>query len=95
METGDNPAFESHLRRFFLDMAAVKADEDRNEHDAGAFVFHMVECIGDMKALCALSDELSAVNDAEAKRILQGVVYHALPHLIAAARMYDYAPDFL
>ena len=62
MWTGDNPVFESQLRRFLLDMVAVKSEADRNEHDAGAFVFHIVECIGDLKALCLLSDELSVAN---------------------------------
>lgn len=86
---------DAHLRRFFVEMASVKEEKDRNEEDASAFLFHIKECVDDMKALCAMTDEPSKFNEEEVNRIMQGVIYHALPHLIAAARLYDYVPDIL
>ena len=95
MSNDSEIGLEAHLRQFFLDMALVKTEEDRNEGDVGEFIFHVTECVGDFKRFCAMSDEPANFNEQEAKRAMQSVIYHALPHLIAAARLYDYVPDIL
>jgi hypothetical protein len=93
--TESDALFEDKLRRFFLEMVAVKAPKDRNEGDAGAFVFHILECTDSFRLLAEMREKPGQFSDAEVKQALKDLLYHDLPHLIAAARLYDYVPDIL
>lgn len=83
------------LGRFFLNMASIKLPKKRNENDVDSFIFHIIECFDDFKQVCELHDHPNYFSEKEVKKVMQGLIYHALPHLIAAARKYDYVADIL
>lgn len=57
------------------------------------FVFHMIDCRDDLLRLAELYREPERFSEADAKEIISATLYHAVGHLIAAARLYDYVPD--
>ena len=57
------------------------------------FVFHLTECIDDLDKYVRLCKSPVGYDLQAAERIVQGLLYHAVGHLISACRKYDYVPD--
>jgi hypothetical protein len=93
--TESRAALQEQLRTYFLAMAAVKADEDKNEGEVESFVFHMTEFLDGISQYAAICDQPSRYSTEDFKQLMNSLLYHDLPHLIAAARKYDYVPDIL
>jgi len=70
-----------------IDDARIRAEQ------RDAFIFHMTDWRDDLQRLARLYEEPVNVDDQQAKDTISAVLYHALGHLIAAARLYDYVPD--
>lgn len=52
------------------------------------FVFHMTDWLTDLKDLNRLCDDPENLDPAAADRIVTGFLYHAIPHLKAAGRLF-------
>ena len=87
-----NSDLEKHLLSFFKEMADTK-DKCNYDDDRDSFVFHMTDCINDLKAICNLYNNPSQITTNESKEYLRALFFHALPHLLAAAEIYDDAPE--
>ena len=72
-------------------MAASK-EESNFEKDKEAFLFHMTDWQSNLSDLGELFSRPKDFDRDRAKQILQDLFYHALPHLNAAAEIYDDAP---
>jgi hypothetical protein len=83
------------LRGYFLEMAAIKTHADKNEDEVDSFVFHMMEFLEGVRRYAELADQPRRFTPEDFKQAINSLLYHDLPHLIAAARKYDYVPDFL
>jgi hypothetical protein len=53
----------------------------------------MCDVADDIAQLARLYDEGTDVHADEATRIVEQVFLHSVPHLMAAAQIYDYIPD--
>ncbi|VTS06925.1 hypothetical protein [Tuwongella immobilis] len=93
--TESRAALQEQLRTYFLAMAAVKSDEDKNEGEVESFVFRMTEFLDAASDYATLCDQSSHYSTEDFKQLMNSLLYHGLPHLIAAARKYDYVPDIL
>lgn len=91
MSTGKS-TLEQHLLEFFKQMAETKK---KNNYDSEneSFVFHMTDWKDDLKALHSLYETPSEFSREEAHEILQSFLFHSLPHVLAAAQIYDDAPE--
>ena len=58
-----------------------------------SFFFTLRSALRISGTCCALHHKPHLFDQAAANEIMQGVIYHAVPHLIAAARLYDFVPD--
>jgi len=92
MSTTNANSLEQKLLTFFKEMASTK-ENDNFDADHESFVFHMTDWqdeLVELQRLFSCPDEMS---QAEANRILQELFFHMLPHLNAAAEIYDDAVD--
>lgn len=83
---------EKKLLAFFREMAQAK-ENDNYESDREKFVFHMTdwqETLDSLKQLFSSPDEY---DQGQANHVLQEFFYHVLPHLNAAAEIYDDAAE--
>jgi hypothetical protein len=85
-------SLEKHLLSCFKDMADCKVNNNF-EKDRDSFVFHMTDWVEDLKSLHRLYSMPSEVSAEESKEALQALLFHTLPHLLAAAEIYDDAPE--
>lgn len=92
MSTIDRNSLETKLLAFFREMAATKSS-DNFSSDRDAFVFHMTDWRTELGALERLFESPDDYTQKEANQILQGLFYHVLPHLNAAAEIYDDAVE--
>jgi hypothetical protein len=53
----------------------------------------MTDWRDDLQRLARLYEDPESADEEQAKDIVSAMLYHALGHLIAAARLYDYVPD--
>lgn len=83
---------EKHLLSFFKEMANTK-DKCNYDDDRESFVFHMTDWFDDLQAICKLYSSPNQVSAGESKEALRALFFHALPHLLAAAEIYDDAPE--
>jgi hypothetical protein len=93
--TSSQAVLQEKLRAYFLEMAAIKADEDKNPDEVDRFVFHMMEFLEGVRRYVELIEQPERFTPEDFKQVINALLYHDLPHLIAAARKYDYVPDFL
>jgi hypothetical protein len=80
------------LDRILHEMIGEKPDIDY-ERIKDEFVFHLTECIDDLDKYLHLCKSPLTHDLQTAERIVQGLLYHAVGHLISACRKYDYVPD--
>ena len=81
-------ALEKKLLAFFKEMAAIK-EIDNYESERDKFVFHMTDwqdTLGSLERLFSCPDDF---DQDQANRLLQELFFHMLPHLNAAAEIYD------
>jgi hypothetical protein len=82
------------LLDFFWQMASVKK-YNNFESDKDDFVFHMTDWASDLENMARLYSAPNRFSQEEAAQILQSFLYHAVPHIVAAAEIYDDAPEIL
>ncbi len=92
MSTTSTSSYEQKLQEFFKEMAQTK-ENNNYDIDREKFVFHMTdwkETLDSLNRLCISPDEY---DQDQANHVLQELFYHVLPHLNAAAEIYDDAAE--
>lgn len=92
MSTIRTNALEGRLLEFFRDMASAK-EADNFVRDKDEFLFHMTDWKASLEKLARLYANPEDVSQEDAHRVLQQLFYHILPHLNAAAEIYDDAVE--
>ena len=92
MSTTNNDSLESKLLGFFGDMASAK-ESSNYDSDKESFVFHITDWSPSLDLIAKLYSNPACFSQEESKQILQDLLYHVLPHLNAAAEIYDDAPE--
>ena len=101
--TGKRSASEAALRRSELRRLLTRIydtyqkldDPAANKACREAFVFHMTDWEGNLRALAELYEHPERFSKADAKRIVSVFLYHATHHVMEAARlMLDYEPGY-
>ena len=92
MSTIRTNSLENKLLEFFKDMALAK-ENNNYESDRGKFVFHMTDWQEELGTLLHLFSNPDDYDQEQANHILQELFYHVLPHLNAAAEIYDDAAE--
>ncbi len=92
MSTTSTNSLESKLLAFFKDMATAK-ENNNYESDRGKFVFHMTDWQEELGSLLRLFSSPDDYDQDQANQVLQSLFYHVLPHLNAAAEIYDDAAE--
>lgn len=92
MSTIRTSSYEQKVLAFFREMAQAK---ENNNYDADRekFVFHMTDWQESLGLLNRLFSNPDEYDQDQANRILQELFYHVLPHLNAAAEIYDDAAE--
>ena len=85
-------SLEQKLLTFFREMALAK-ENNNYESDREKFVFHMTDWQEALDALKRLFSSPDEYDQDQANQILQELFYHVLPHLNAAAEIYDDASE--
>ena len=85
-------SLEQKLLTFFREMAQAK-ENNNYESDREKFLFHMTDWQESLDALKRLFSSPSEYDQEQANLILQELFYHVLPHLNAAAEIYDDAAE--
>jgi hypothetical protein len=91
-----NPKLKRLLERVFVAAAERKDDEDRKAYEKRRweFVFHMTDCLPDLKKLNELYEHPDKAKLKDASIRIIGILYHIIPHLKAAGRLLlDEIPD--
>lgn len=83
---------ESRLLEFFRDMASAK-ETDNYDYDKEKFLFHMTDWNSSLESLAKFFSNPAEYNQEDSNRILRELFYHVLPHLNAAAEIYDDAAE--
>lgn len=86
------PALERHLLRFLREMAETRTPSNY-EDDKSGFLFHMGDMADDIVDLAALYQNSAEIDFSTAEVTLQSFFFHAIPHIIAAAEIYDEYPE--
>ena len=92
MSTTSTSSLEQKLLAFFREMALTK-ENNNYDSDREKFVFHMTdwqETLDSLKRLFSSPDEY---DQDQANHVFQELFYHVLPHLNAAAEIYDDAAE--
>jgi len=76
-----------------FDQSCDIEDSQQRAKRRDEFVFHMTDWKSDLHRLAELYNHPATFDRQDAKETVNGILYHALGHLIAAARLYDYVPD--
>ena len=92
MSTTETNDLESRLLEFFRDMANAK-ETDNFDCDKDKFVFHMTDWKSSLELLGKLYSNPANFSQQDSNRIFQELFYHVLPHLNAAAEIYDDAAE--
>lgn len=92
MSTTSTSSLERKLLAFFREMALAK-ESNNYESDRGKFVFHMTDWQESLASLERLFNSPDDYDQEQANQVLQELFYHVLPHLNAAAEIYDDAVD--
>jgi len=88
MSTTSTNSLETKLLSFFKEMASAK-EINNYEADRGKFVFHMTDWQDELSSLIRFFEKPDDYDQDQANRVLQELFYHVLPHLNAAAEIYD------
>jgi hypothetical protein len=91
MTTG-NDILRQHLLSY-LERHAVKVERTYTEQEKEEFVFHMTDWAIDLSSLAAFYANPDLFNEQQAHDTLYCVFFHILEHLLAAAEIYDDAPE--
>jgi hypothetical protein len=62
-------------------------DREANNRARRNFVFHLTDCSEDILRLADLYQHPEKFDKATAVQAVSGLLYHALPHLLAAGRL--------
>ncbi len=81
-------SLEAKLLAFLREMSSTK-EHDNYDADCEAFVFHTTDWQSELAELQRLFSHPDDFDQSEANKILQNLFYHILPHLNAAAEIYD------
>jgi hypothetical protein len=92
MSTTKLKNLESKLLEFFRDMANAK-ESNNFEYDKEKFLFHMTDWNSSLESLARLYSNPEDFSQEDASRVLREFFYHVLPHLNAAAEIYDDAAE--
>ncbi len=92
MSTTNTNSLERKLLSFFNEMASAK-EINNYESDRGKFVFHMTDWQEELGSLIRLFKNPDDYDQDQANNVLQELFYHVLPHLNAAAEIYDDAVE--
>ena len=92
MSITNTNSLETKLLSFFKDMASAK-EINNFEADRAKFVFHMTDWQDELSSLIRFFDKPDDYDQDQANRVLQELFYHVLPHLNAAAEIYDDAVE--
>ena len=92
MSTTKTNTLENKLLEFFKDMASAK-ENNNYESDRGKFVFHMTDWQEELGSLLQFFRNPDDYDQVQANHVLQELFYHVLPHLNAAAEIYDDAAE--
>lgn len=92
MSTTRPSLYEQKLLAFFREMAQSK-ESNNYDADRDKFVFHMTDWQETMDLLNRLFNNPEDYDQDQANHILQELFYHVLPHLNAAAEIYDDAAE--
>jgi hypothetical protein len=92
MSTTSTSSLEQKLLTFFKEMALAK-EKNNYETDREKFVFHMTDWQETLDSLKQLFSGPDKYEQDQANHILQDLFYHVLPHLNAAAEIYDDAAE--
>ena len=92
MSTTKAGNLERKLLEFFRDMASAK-ESNNYDFDKEKFLFHMTDWNSSLGSLVRLYSNADDFSQEDANRILQELFYHVLPHLNAAAEIYDDAAE--
>ena len=79
---------ECKLLEFFRDMAKAK-ESDNYDNDKEKFLFHMTDWSSSLESLARFYSNPADFSPEDSSRVLQELLYHVLPHLNAAAEIYD------
>ncbi len=92
MSITSKSSLEQKLLTFFREMALAK-ENNNYESDREKFVFHMTDWQEALDSLKRLFSSPDQYDQDQANQILQELFYHVLPHLNAAAEIYDDAAE--
>lgn len=92
MSTTKSNNLEVKLLEFFRDMASAK-ETNNYEYDKERFLFHMTDWSSSLEQLARLYSNPAEYSEQDSNRTLQELFYHVLPHLNAAAEIYDDAVE--
>ncbi len=92
MSTISTNSLEKKLLAFFKEMASTK-EKDNYNADRESFIFHMTDWQDGLAGLQSLFNSPDDFSQIEANRILQELFFHILPHMNAAAEIYDDAAN--
>jgi hypothetical protein len=73
-------------------MASAK-ESDNYDNDKEKFLFHMTDWNSSLESLVRFYSNPDDFRQEDANRVLQELFYHVLPHLNAAAEIYDDATE--
>jgi len=92
MSTTSTNSLEKKRLAFFKDMASAK-EHNNYGSDREKFVFHMTDWQEELDSRLRLFSSPDDYDQDQANHILQELFYHVLPHLNAAAEIYDDAAE--
>lgn len=92
MSTTRSNSLECRVLEFFREMTSAK-EIDNFEIDKDKFLFHMMDWSSSMESLRKLYANPDEFSQEESNLILKDLFYHTLPHLNAAAEIYDDAAE--
>jgi hypothetical protein len=88
MSTTSTNSLETKLLAFFQEMANIK-EKNNFDSDSESFLFHMTDWRDELATLEQLFNRPDEVSQKDANQILRDLFFHLLPHLNAAAEIYD------
>jgi hypothetical protein len=92
MSTTKAHNLECKLLEFFRDMASAK-ESNNYDYDKEKFLFHMTDWNSSLESLVRFYSNPEDFSQEDSNRVLQELFYHVLPHLNAAAEIYDDAAE--
>ena len=82
---------EKHIREVYI--GTHERSEQDFEQNIDAFVFHMLDWLDDLRTLADAYERSEAITNEEFEKAVISFLYHAAPHIVEAAKLYDYLPN--